>query len=119
MLTTVTILITDVRMSGIDGIELQRRVRLDRPDLPIIFISAHVDDQVQRRALDGGAVRFFHKPFDIVELLLEIDRAFQSQQADKHRIDEGGRRAAPESVDDLGFGVEMNSSFKRHKKENQ
>ena len=36
-----TCLITDVRMPGMDGIELQRRVRLERPELPIIFITAH------------------------------------------------------------------------------
>jgi len=62
-------LVTDVRMPGIDGLELQRRVRLERPDLPVIFISAHYDDETQRRAFDGGAIKFFHKPFDAVELL--------------------------------------------------
>ena len=45
-------LITDVRMPGMDGIEFQRRVRLDRPDLPVIFISAHQDDEARQRALD-------------------------------------------------------------------
>src|ERR1700704_2649607 len=51
-------LITDVRMPGIDGIELQRRVRLERPELPVIFISAHYDEGVRQRAFDGGAVAF-------------------------------------------------------------
>src|SRR5216683_4531493 len=57
-------LITDVRMPGMDGIELQRRVRLERPKLPIIFISAHFDVEIRQRALDGGAVDFMYKPFD-------------------------------------------------------
>jgi FixJ family two-component response regulator len=62
-------LVTDVRMPGIDGLELQRRVRIERPDLPVIFISAHYDDETRRRALDGGAIKFLYKPFDAVELL--------------------------------------------------
>src|SRR5277367_1527628 len=51
-------LVTDVRMTGMDGIELQRRVRLERPELPVIFISAHYDYKTQQRALSGGAVGF-------------------------------------------------------------
>ena len=62
-------LITDVRMPGIDGLELQRRVRLERPELPIVFISAHVDDETRQRALDLGARGFLYKPFDAADLL--------------------------------------------------
>jgi FixJ family two-component response regulator len=62
-------LITDVRMPGMDGLDLQRRVRLTRPELPIIFITAHHDDEVERRALSEGAACFIRKPFDAGELL--------------------------------------------------
>jgi FixJ family two-component response regulator len=72
-----TCLITDVRMPGMDGIELQRRVRLERPKLPVIFISAHSDDEIRRRALEGGAVDFMYKPFDGADLLSAIDRALK------------------------------------------
>ena len=68
-------LITDVRMSGMDGIELQRRIKVDYPKLPVIFISAHFDDEIRRQALDGGAVDFMYKPFDGDALLRAIDRA--------------------------------------------
>ncbi len=68
-------LITDVRMPGMDGIELQRRVRLERPDLPIIFITAHHGEEIRQRALDGGAVDFMSKPFDVADLLRAIHRA--------------------------------------------
>jgi FixJ family two-component response regulator len=66
-------LIADVRMPGMDGIELQRRARLDRPLLPVIFISGHADDDVERHALAGGAVDFLSKPFDAAALLSIID----------------------------------------------
>jgi FixJ family two-component response regulator len=65
-------LITDVRMPGMNGIELQRRIRTERPELPVIFISAHNDDATRRRAFDEGAVSFLYKPFDAGELLEAI-----------------------------------------------
>jgi FixJ family two-component response regulator len=70
-----TCLITDVRMPGMDGLELQRRVRLKRPRLPIIFISAHCDDEIRQRALDQGAIGFLYKPFDGADLLSTIGPA--------------------------------------------
>jgi FixJ family two-component response regulator len=70
-----TCLITDVRMPGMDGIELQRRVRLERPKLPVIFVTSHYDEEIQKRALNEGAVRFLFKPFDAVDLLEAIQAA--------------------------------------------
>lgn len=68
-LTETNCLITDIRMPGMDGLTLQRRVRLARPELPIIFITGHHDDEVERSALAGGAAYFIRKPFDAEELL--------------------------------------------------
>jgi FixJ family two-component response regulator len=70
-------LITDVRMPGLDGLELQRRVGLDRPELPVIFVSAHYDDETRRRAMSQGAAAFLYKPFDAIELLGAIERALR------------------------------------------
>jgi FixJ family two-component response regulator len=75
-------LVTDLRMPGMDGIELQRRIRLDRPELPVIFISAHGDDETRRRALNEGAVAFLYKPFDAAELLGAIQTALSSSRED-------------------------------------
>src|SRR5271163_1225460 len=68
-------MITDVRMPGIDGLELQRRVRRERPELAVILISAHVDEETRQRALDQGAAGFLYKPFDAAELLVTIELA--------------------------------------------
>ncbi len=67
--------ITDVRMPGMDGIELQRRLRLERPNLPIVFISAHNTAVLRQKALSGGAVNFLYKPFDAADLLDVIQAA--------------------------------------------
>jgi FixJ family two-component response regulator len=73
-LSRVACVVADVRLPGIDGLELQRRVRRDRPSMPIIFITAHDDDDIRRRALRDGAVAFMVKPFDGGELLEHIAR---------------------------------------------
>jgi FixJ family two-component response regulator len=70
-------LISDVRMPGMDGLELQRRVRIENPRLPVILISAHVDEQVRECALREGAVAFLFKPFDGEELLRVIQRTVE------------------------------------------
>jgi FixJ family two-component response regulator len=79
-------LVTDVRMPGMDGIELQRRIRLERPELPVIFVSAHYDDRTRKRALDGGAVRFLYKPFDAAELLGAIQAALSNSLKDSTKV---------------------------------
>ncbi len=75
-------MITDVRMPGINGLELQRRVRLERPELAVILISAHHDEEIRRRALDQGAAGFLYKPFDAIELLGKIDLALGEPSRD-------------------------------------
>jgi FixJ family two-component response regulator len=75
-------LITDVRMPGIDGLELQRRVRLERPKLAVILISAHHDEATRQRALHQGAAGFLYKPFDAAELLGKIERALGEAPGD-------------------------------------
>jgi FixJ family two-component response regulator len=74
-LAAATCVVTDVRMPGMNGIELQRRIRLERPALPVILISAHHDAEVRRTAIDEGAVDFLYKPFDATDLLKIIQSA--------------------------------------------
>jgi FixJ family two-component response regulator len=75
-------LITDVRMPGMNGLDLQRRTRQARPELPIIFITAHHDDDVERSALAQGAAFFIRKPLDAAELLRAIRLALGTSSAD-------------------------------------
>lgn len=57
-------LITDVRMPGIDGIELQRRLRACGCAIPVLMITSAPDPAAQARALDGGACAYLAKPVD-------------------------------------------------------
>ena len=80
-LTIAACLITDVRMPGMSGIELQRRIRMERPALPVIFITAHYDEGVRQRALSEGAAVFLYKPFGPADLLSAIDRVLAAPDA--------------------------------------
>ncbi|MFL5309840.1 MAG: response regulator transcription factor [Myxococcales bacterium] len=68
-------LILDVRMPGMSGVELQDRLTASHDGLPIIFISAHADEDARQRALANGAVEFLQKPFSDEALLNAIDAA--------------------------------------------
>ena len=68
-------LVTDFRMPGMDGGQLQQLVADLYPQLPVIFITAYQDQQAYLRALSLGAFAFFYKPFDGEELLRTVMNA--------------------------------------------
>ena len=72
-------LIVDVRMSGMNGLELQRHIVAANWRLPIIFITSHVDDDVRAAALDAGAEEFLYKPFRGDELLNAMEAALRTR----------------------------------------
>ena len=78
VLTRARCVIADVRLPGIDGIELQRRIRTQHPLAPVILITAHDEDGVREKALQGGALAFLLKPFDAADLLHHIERTVKS-----------------------------------------
>ena len=71
-------LILDVRMPGMNGLELQRQLAATDRKIPVIFITAHGDEAVRSRALNGGAVDYLLKPFSEEALLNAIDAALKS-----------------------------------------
>jgi FixJ family two-component response regulator len=56
-------------MPGISGLELQSRLNATRQKIPIIFITAHGDEDLRLQALRAGAVEFLAKPFEDAQLL--------------------------------------------------
>jgi FixJ family two-component response regulator len=71
-------LITDIRMPGISGLELQARLNAEHCRIPTIFITAHNDAHMRMRALRAGAVEFLAKPFDDEALLETVRAALES-----------------------------------------
>jgi FixJ family two-component response regulator len=69
-------LILDLRMPGMDGLQLQRQLRGAGCLVPTIFLTAHGDDHARAQALAGGATAFLPKPFDAEVLLDAVRSAF-------------------------------------------
>ncbi|HWZ77372.1 MAG TPA: response regulator [Candidatus Sulfotelmatobacter sp.] len=65
-------LVLDVQMPGMDGLELQTQLAAEGCRIPVIFITAHDDQESRRRALRSGAVAFLGKPFTDQQLLQAI-----------------------------------------------
>ena len=70
-------LILDIAMPGMTGFDLQRELRLRGHRIPIIFISAHKDEIVRKRAFQQGAIEFLFKPFSDTALLQALNTALR------------------------------------------
>jgi CheY-like chemotaxis protein len=68
------LILSDINMPGMSGLELLPRARLVRPDVPVIMITAYGDQDTRRKAIEGGAAGLFTKPIDFPELRQTIDK---------------------------------------------
>ncbi len=69
--------ISDVRMPGVSGVELQARLHAEGHRIPVIFVTAHPDEHVRERAMRSGAVAFMSKPISEADLIRCLDRALK------------------------------------------
>lgn len=77
------VLVSDIRMPGIDGLELLKQVQRDYPDLPVIIMTAHSDLDAAVNAYQKGAFEYLPKPFDIDETLTLVERAIAHSHENK------------------------------------
>ena len=71
-------LITDIRMPGMSGLELQANLKAKQYRIPIIFITAHGDERMRMQARREGAVEFLSKPFDYQVLIDSVRAAIEN-----------------------------------------
>jgi FixJ family two-component response regulator len=71
-------LITDIRMPGLSGLELQAKLAAEQCRIPIIFITAYGDTRMRMQAMRAGAVDFLGKPFDDEVLLESVRTALET-----------------------------------------
>ena len=67
------LILSDINMPGMSGLEMLPKVRAERPDVPVIMITAYGDAETRRKAIEGGAVGLLTKPIDFALLRHEID----------------------------------------------
>jgi FixJ family two-component response regulator len=70
-------LVLDISLPGLNGLELQKRVAVERTDMPIIFITGHGDIPMSVEAMKAGAVEFLTKPFNDEVLLTAMRQALE------------------------------------------
>jgi CheY-like chemotaxis protein len=67
------LILSDINMPGMSGLEMLPEVRAKRPDVPVIMITAYGDAETRRKAIERGAEGLLTKPIDFVQLRQEID----------------------------------------------
>jgi CheY-like chemotaxis protein len=67
------LILSDINMPGMSGLEMLPQVRTSRPDVPVIMITAYGDAETRRKAIESGAVGLLTKPIDFALLRHEID----------------------------------------------
>jgi CheY-like chemotaxis protein len=70
---SIILILSDINMPGMSGLELLPRAKAMRPDIPIIMITAYGDAETKRKALENGAEALLTKPIDFGALRSEID----------------------------------------------
>ena len=78
---TLILILLDINMPGMTGLEMVPKVREMRPEVPVIMITAYGDPETKRKAIERGAEGLLTKPIDFTLLRLEIDRRLQSGPA--------------------------------------
>ena len=78
------VLILDVRMPEMGGLDLQKRLADLGADIPIIFMSAHIDTYARQKALEAGAFDFIMKPFEEQTLVTSIKKALSSNLSSRN-----------------------------------
>ena len=71
--TKIILILSDINMPGMSGLELLPKAKAVRPDVPIIMITAYGDPDTKRKALENGAQALLTKPIDFRALQTEID----------------------------------------------
>lgn len=96
------LIITDLMMPGMDGLELCRRVRADEVvnHIPIIVVTAKVSEQERVEGIEAGADAYLSKPFNVDELRTRVERLLDRQRALRDKFGKEGISADADNKDD-------------------
>ena len=92
------VVVTDIRMPGIDGLELLDRISSQYPELPVIIMTAHSDLDSAVAAYKGGAFEYLPKPFDVNDAVALVSRALEVRAQQPAKNVDAVTETAPEIV---------------------
>jgi two-component system nitrogen regulation response regulator GlnG len=101
------VILTDIRMPGVDGLDLLRQVKARYPALPVIIMTAHSDLDSAVSAFHGGAFEYLPKPFDLDEAVAQVTRACR-----RGRLDTPEEPGVVQGPDIIGEAPSMQEVFR-------
>jgi two-component system response regulator PilR (NtrC family) len=108
----VDVIVSDVKMPDIDGIEMLRAVRETQPDLGVVLMTAFASVETAREAFKLGADDFIQKPFDVEELKLIVKKTLEKQALiDENRAFKRAQRERGSVKNIVGNSAKMNAIF--------
>ncbi|OGI38957.1 MAG: nitrogen regulation protein NR(I) [Candidatus Muproteobacteria bacterium RBG_16_62_13] len=91
-------ILTDIRMPGMNGLDLLRALHARNPDLPVIIMTAHTDLESAVASYRGGAFEYLPKPFDVDEAVRLVRRAIEHRRRQKPAAPADNAKPAPEII---------------------
>ncbi len=105
------VIVTDVRMPGIDGLTLLGKINENFPDLPVIVITAHSDLDAAVSAYESGAFEYLPKPFDVDEAVNLVQRAWEHSRQSRVSVGDSGDGGV-EAKEMIGEAPSMQEVFR-------
>src|SRR5688572_7440128 len=102
------VIVSDIRMPGVDGLELLKTLQQMAPEIPVIIITAHTDLDSAIASYRGGAFEYLPKPFDVDEAVRLVRRAIEHRRRQKAEIPTGNEHT-PEII---GSAASMQEVFR-------
>jgi len=105
-------ILSDIRMPGIDGLELLKKIQAQYPEVPVIIMTAHSDLDSAVTSYQGGAFDYLPKPFDLNEAVSLTRRAIAHSQEQKARNETNIENIVTESTEIIGKAPAMQEVFR-------
>jgi two-component system response regulator PilR (NtrC family) len=106
------LVVSDIRMPDMDGIEMLRNIRESMPDVGVIFMTAHASVETTREAFKLGADDYIEKPFDVDEMKLIVKKALEKRELiDENRAFRRAQRERGSVKNIVGASAKMNAIF--------
>src|SRR5206468_7621789 len=104
------VVLTDMKLPGLNGLELVRELHLAKPRLPIILMTAHGTTETAIEATKSGAYDYLLKPFEIPELLALVEKAVASRRLMNEPVELGAPVGARDAL--VGHSRAMQATYK-------